>query len=164
VIESLDDDSNDSIAQWQNPMRFYLDESARRNRITPLSAPEAGDAGYDIRANEHVVLHPGEQGLIATGLHVEIPQGMVGILKDRSSMAKVGLRVSGGVIDASYRGEIKVVLENHGFAPFAINVNDRIVQMIVVPCYTEAALQVDSLDDLSTTDRGQGGFGSTGVS
>ena len=144
-------------------MRFFLTESARQNNVTPLRMPNSGDAGYDIRSNERVVLHPGEQGLIATGLHVEIPMGMVGILKDRSSFARAGLRVSGGVIDASYRGEIKVVIENRGFAPFTIDINDRIVQMVVVPCHTELVEQVDSLDDLSATDRGQGGFGSTGV-
>lgn len=144
-------------------MRFFLTESARQNNVTPLRAPNPGDAGYDIRSNERVVLHPGEQGLISTGLHVEIPIGMVGILKDRSSFARAGLRVSAGVIDASYRGEIKVVIENRGFAPFTIDINDRIVQMVVVPCHTEPVEQVDSLDDLSATHRDQGGFGSTGV-
>jgi dUTP pyrophosphatase len=144
-------------------IRFFLNESARHNRVTPLRAPDPGDAGYDIRSNEHLVLYPGEQGVISTGLHVEIPPGMVGVLKDRSSFARAGLRVSGGVIDASYRGEIKVVIENRGLVPFTFNINDRIVQMLVVPCYTEPAVQVDSLEDLGATDRGEGGFGSTGV-
>jgi dUTP pyrophosphatase len=144
-------------------MRFYLDESARLNKVTPLCAPGPGDAGYDIRSNEHLVIHPGEQALVATGLHVEIPEGMVGILKDRSSFARAGMRVSGGVIDASYRGEIRVVIENRGLAPFTINVNDRIVQMLVVPCYTADVLQVNGLDELSATGRGGAGFGSTGI-
>jgi dUTP pyrophosphatase len=143
-------------------MRFYLSDSARHNGVTPLAAPKPGDAGYDIRSNEELELHPGETALVSTGLHVEIPAGMVGVIKDRSSMARAGLRVSGGVIDASYRGEIKVVLENRGLAPVAIHVNDRIVQMLVVPCYTEQVLQVDKLDDLGGTERGAGGFGSTG--
>jgi dUTP pyrophosphatase len=144
-------------------MRFFLTDTARRSGVTPLCAPGPGDAGYDIRSAEHLVLHPGEQAVIATGLHLEIPAGMVGILKDRSSMARAGLRVSGGVIDSSYRGEVKVVLANCGLAPFTINVNDRIVQMIVVPCYTDAAESVDSLADLTATERGHSGFGSTGV-
>ena len=144
-------------------MRFYLDELASKNGITPLIAPSSGNAGYDIRSNEHLVIHPGEQALLATGLHVEIPLGMVGVLKDRSSFARAGLRVSGGVIDASYRGEIKIVLENRGLAPLEIKINDRIVQMLVVSCYTGNAIQVESLDELSSTQRGQEGFGSSGV-
>jgi dUTP pyrophosphatase len=144
-------------------MRFYLSDSARANRLTPLRQPNPGDAGYDIRSNDHEVLLPGEQGLVCTGLHVEIPAGMVGILKDRSSMARAGLRVSGGVIDSSYRGEIKVVLENRSTAPFTINLNDRIVQMVVVACYTESVLQVNTLEELSVSERGESGFGSTGT-
>jgi len=144
-------------------MRFYLNEQARNNGVTPLQAPENGNAGYDIRSNETLVLHPGEQGVLSTGLHVEIPPGMVGILKDRSSFAQLGIRVSGGVIDASYRGEIKIVLENRSHTPLTININDRVVQMLIVPCYTAVAQQVDTLDVLSTTCRGQNGFGSTGV-
>ena len=143
-------------------MRFYLDETARLNNVTPLSAPAAGDAGYDIRSKEHLVIHPGEQAIVSTGLYVEIPQGYVGIIKDRSSVARVGMRTAAGVIDASYRGEIRVVMENRGLAPFTINVNDRIVQMLVVPCFTEATEMVDSLDTLNASERGAGGFGSTG--
>lgn len=144
-------------------MRFYLSESARANGLIPLRQPNPGDAGYDIRSNEHLVLLPGEQGLVCTGLHVEIPAGMVGILKDRSSMARAGLRVSGGVIDSSYRGEIKVVLENRSTTPFTIIVNDRIVQMVVVGCHTESTSQVDTIEQLSASERGESGFGSTGA-
>jgi deoxyuridine 5'-triphosphate nucleotidohydrolase len=144
-------------------LHFYLNESARTNGLTPLTAPKPGDAGYDIRSNEQLVLPPGEQTAVATGLHVHIPSGMVGILKDRSSMARAGLRVSGGVIDASYRGEILVLLENRGHAPYTIKVNDRIVQMLVVACHTVATSQVADLADLGATERGGAGFGSTGV-
>ncbi len=142
---------------------YYLNESARANGVTPLVSPKPGDAGYDIRSNERLELHPDEQAVIATGLHVQIPAGMVGVLKDRSSMARAGLRVSGGVIDASYRGEILVLLENRGHSPYKINVNDRIVQMLVTPCYTETTRQVTDLADLGATERGGGGFGSTGI-
>jgi deoxyuridine 5'-triphosphate nucleotidohydrolase len=78
-------------------------------------------------------------------------------------MASQGLRVSGGVIDASYRGEILVLLENRGHVPCTIKVNDRIVQMVVVPCYTEPTSSVNSLEDLGQTRRGESGFGSTGL-
>jgi dUTP pyrophosphatase len=143
-------------------MRFYLDETARLNKVTPLTAPAPGDAGYDIRSNEQRVVQPGEQVLVATGLHVEIPLGYVGIIKDRSSVARAGMRTAAGVIDASYRGEVRVLMENRGTEPFTINVNDRIVQMLVLPVYAEAAEQVESLEVLSSTERGAGGFGSTG--
>ncbi|HEY3291177.1 MAG TPA: dUTP diphosphatase [Anaerolineae bacterium] len=144
-------------------MFFYLDETARANQILPLTAPKPGDAGYDIRSNQNLEIHPGEQALVSTGLHVQIPDNTVGILKDRSSMASQGLRVSGGVIDASYRGEILVLLENRGHVPCTIKVNDRIVQMVVVPCYTEPTSSVNSLEDLGQTRRGESGFGSTGL-
>ena len=142
---------------------FYLNENARTNGVAPLCAPKTGDAGYDIRSNEFLDLKPGEQALIATGLHVKIPVGMVGILKDRSSMARAGIRVSGGVIDAAYRGEIRVLLENRSDSTYAIHINDRIVQMIVVACSTQPTLQVDDLAALGETERGGAGFGSTGV-
>lgn len=144
-------------------MYFYLNDAARTNNVMPLAAPKPGDAGYDIRSNQNLEIYPGEQAMISTGLHVQIPNEMVGILKDRSSMASQGLRVSGGVIDASYRGEIIVLLENRGHAPCSIKVNDRIVQMVVVPCHTEETLQVAELNDLGQTKRGEAGFGSTGV-
>ncbi len=143
-------------------MRFYLDEKARQNGVTPLCAPAPGDAGYDIRSQEHVLIYPGEQAIVATGLYVEIPPGYVGILKDRSSLAQIGLRTAAGVIDSSYRGEIRILVDNRGLAPVTINVNDRIVQMVVVPCYTDAAVPVDTLAGLTATNRGAGGFGSTG--
>ena len=143
-------------------MRFFLDETAQQNNVTPLAAPATGDAGYDIRSKEQRVIQPGEQVLVSTGLHVEIPLGYVGIIKDRSSVARAGMRTAAGVIDASYRGEVRVLMENRGSAPFTININDRIVQMLVVPVYTEVVQLVDSLDALSSTGRGAGGFGSTG--
>lgn len=144
-------------------MRFYLSALAQANGVAPLQQPKTGDAGYDIRSNEKLELHPGEQRTICTGLHLEIPAGMVGILKDRSSMAQAGLRVSGGVIDSSYRGEIKVVLENRGHAPHMININDRIVQMVIVACYTEPVQQTLQFEELTESERGNAGFGSTGM-
>ncbi len=143
-------------------MRFYLDETARLNGVTPLTAPAVGDAGYDIRSKEELVVRPGEQVLVSTGLYVEIPLGYVGIIKDRSSVARAGMRTAAGVIDASYRGEVRVLMENRGLEPFTIHINDRIVQMLVLPVYSDVAQQVDTLDALSSTGRGAGGFGSTG--
>ncbi|MGQ9815348.1 MAG: dUTP diphosphatase [Candidatus Roseilinea sp.] len=143
-------------------MRFYLNETARARGVQPLRAPKPGDAGYDIRSCEAMVIPPGEQALVPTGLHVAIPLGWVGLIKDRSSVAAAGAHTLGGVIDASYRGEIRVILRNAGAQPFPIQVNDRIAQMVVVPCYAAEAEPVEELAGLGATERDQGGFGSTG--
>ncbi len=143
-------------------MRFYLSEMARARGVQPLRAPKPGDAGYDIRSCEAMVIPPGGQALVPTGLHVAIPAGWVGVIKDRSSVAAAGVHTMGGVIDASYRGEIKVILRNAGAQPFAIRVNDRIAQMVIVPCYAAEAEPVEELAGLGATERDQGGFGSTG--
>ncbi len=140
---------------------FHLDEEARR-RGAVFEAPRAGDAGFDIRACEDVLLEPGEQRAVATGLRVGIPDGWVGIVKDRSSVASQRVYTHAGVIDAGYRGEVKIVLSNHGSTVFKAAAGAKIAQMVVLPCVT-ACCQVDTLDALGATERGEGGFGSTGV-
>ncbi|MCS7060518.1 MAG: dUTP diphosphatase [Anaerolineae bacterium] len=143
-------------------MRFYLNETARARGVQPPRAPKSGDAGYDIRSCADMIILPGEQALVPTGLHVAIPTGWVGLIKDRSSVAAAGAHTTGGVIDASYRGEIKVIMRNAGQHPFHIHINDRIAQLVIVPCYTSEAESVEQLADLGTTERAQSGFGSTG--
>jgi dUTP pyrophosphatase len=142
-------------------MRVYLSPEFRQLGIV-FSAPRPGDAGYDLYTVESGELQPGQSTILRTGLHVEIPAGFVGIVKDRSSMALRGLQTSGGVIDAGYRGEIKVVIRNLSESPQRITQGQKFAQMLVVPCFTEAIITVESLEQLSITDRGTGGFGSTG--
>lgn len=142
-------------------MKIYLSPELRALGIT-LAAPRPGDAGYDLYALEAVTLAPGKTGVIRTGTHVEIPVGYVGIIKDRSSMALRGVHTYGGVIDASYRGEIKVILNNLGEVEQAIMAGQKFAQMVIVPCFTEPLKLVETLDALDSTDRGAGGFGSTG--
>lgn len=142
-------------------MRVYVNEAFRTLGLK-LSAPKPGDAGYDLFALESVSLPAGQRGLIPTGVHVEIPAGYVGLIKDRSSMAVAGLHTMAGVIDASYRGEIKIVLLNTNVEAYQVTAGQKIAQMIVVPVYTEALEITDSLESLSITERGAGGFGSTG--
>lgn len=125
-----------------------------------LSKPRDGDVGYDLRAMEDVTIWPGIQHVIATGIRLEIPAGYGGLVKDRSSMASKQVYTHGGVIDESYRGEIKVLLANHGNMPHQVRKGDKIAQLLIVPVLTVETERVLVLPD---TIRGEGGFGSTGV-
>ena len=125
---------------------------------TPLSA------GLDIRANldESVTLRPLERTMIPTGLFVELPEGCEMQIRPRSGLAaKHGITVlnSPGTIDADYRGEIKVILVNLSNEPFTIESGERIAQMIVAR-YEQIEWQ--PVEELGATERGAGGFGSTG--
>ena len=119
-----------------------------------------GAAGADLSASEAVTLAPGERAAVATGLHVEIPRGHVGLVWPRSGLAvRHGIDTLAGVIDSDYRGELKVVLVNHGAEPFSISPGDRIAQLLVQRVERARFLRADKLED---TTRGAKGFGSTG--
>jgi dUTP pyrophosphatase len=124
--------------------------------VTPLSA------GVDLRAAEGLVLRPGERALIPTGLRIALPEGYEAQVRPRSGLAlKHGIVLpnSPGTIDADYRGEIQVILQNLGDAPFTVAPGDRIAQMVVAPVARVRWAETDALDE---TERGSGGFGSTG--
>lgn len=119
-------------------------------------------AGMDLRAAEDAILPPGGRALVATGFAIALPHGFEAQVRPRSGLAaKHGVTVlnAPGTIDADYRGEIKVILVNHGAEAFAIKRGDRIAQMIVAPV-TQVKLSEQA--SLSDTARGAGGFGSTG--
>lgn len=124
----------------------------------------AGDAGLDLRANESVTLAPHERRLIATGLAVAIPEGYAGFVQPRSGMAlKRGLSMANtpGLIDSHYRGELKVVAVNlDNEKPIHIERGERIAQLVIQKVPVVTLVEVDELDD---TDRGSGGFGSSGA-
>ncbi|MCY3834268.1 MAG: dUTP diphosphatase [Chloroflexi bacterium] len=141
-------------------MRVYRKRRLRELGIE-FQAPRAGDAGYDIRAIAECCVAPGQRVLLETGLHLEIPAGHVGLVKDRSSVAAAGLHALAGVVDSSYRGELKVLLINLSEAAYEIHVGQKIAQLLVVPVYSRTVESVDSLADLSDSERGAGGFGST---
>lgn len=141
-------------------LKFFISEQGRALGIT-FDRPRRGDAGFDLRSAESLTLEPGVQVALPTSLHVAIPEGWVGIIRERSSTGSKRLYTHSGVIDASYRGEIKVLISNGGTAPFEIKVGDRIAQLLVVPCLVDSE-PVESLEKLGTTDRGSNGFGSTG--
>ncbi len=142
--------------------QFFLDPGAE-DRGIQFKAPRAGDAGFDLPAFEECEIAAGELKLVRTGVHVAIPEGWVGLVRDRSSMAMRGLATVAGVIDASYRGEIKVAFHNLSKAPLRLVAGDRIAQLVVVPhLVVEQFIQVSGLDELGATARGGSGFGSTG--
>ncbi len=144
-------------------LRFWLDPQAKERDITPFQAPKDGDAGYDLRAIHDSIIPAGKFDKIYTGLHLEIPTGYVGIIKDRSSMASMGITTHGGVIDSSYRGEIIVLLKNNTEADIELPMNYKVAQLVIVPIYDQPVEQCETLEELSSTSRGSGGFGSTGM-
>ena len=121
----------------------------------------AGAAGADLCASEALVLAPGERGAVATGLEIELPAGTVGLVWPRSGLAvRQGVDTLAGVIDSDYRGEVKVVLINHGREPVQVAVGDRIAQLLV---QRVERVNFAADEDLTATVRGSGGFGSTGA-
>jgi len=126
----------------------------------------AGAAGFDLRSNEEVTLMPGEIKLVPTGLFMEIPLGYEGQVRPRSGLSlKRGITVlnTPGTVDADYRGEVGVILINHSDKPQRLERGERIAQMVIAKHETAEIEVVESVDELETTDRGQGGFGSTGT-
>ncbi|MFT6473616.1 dUTP diphosphatase [Qipengyuania profunda] len=122
----------------------------------------SGAAGMDVLAAEDCVIAPGQRHAVATGLAVAIPQGYEIQVRPRSGLAlKHGITVPNtpGTIDSDYRGELKVILINHGAGDFTIQRGDRIAQLVLAPV-TQAAWE--EVGELDTTTRGAGGFGSTG--
>ncbi len=127
----------------------------------------AGAAGIDLCAaipvDAPITLPPGGRALITTGLRIALPQGYEAQARPRSGLAirhGIGLVNAPGTIDADYRGVVQVILINWGEEPFVVRRGDRIAQMVIAPVMQATLIEVDSLD---ATERGDGGFGSTGV-
>jgi len=136
----------------------------RMDTDLPLPAyARADDAGLDLHAAEAVTLAPGARALVPTGLALAIPAGFAGFVLPRSGLALrhgVTLLNTPGLIDAGYRGEIKVLLVNHGAEPVVLNRGDRVAQLVVQRVEQVALAPVSELPDSA---RGAGGFGSTGA-
>lgn len=136
-------------------IKVMLDPGA----IMPTRAHKL-DAGYDIYSREDAVIYPNAGGIFDTGVHMEIPAGYVGFLKSKSGLnVKSGIQ-SEGVIDAGYTGSICVKLYNHGSKAVEIKKGQKISQIVLLPIITPDLKLVDSLEE---TERGNGGFGSTGA-
>jgi dUTP pyrophosphatase len=135
-------------------------------RDLPLPSPASpGSSGFDLRAAlaAETVLRPGERLLVPTGLVLEIPPGWEGQVRPRSGLALrqgIGVLNAPGTIDSDYRGEVAVILINLGEAPFSLKRGDRIAQLVISPV---ARVEWEEADALGESERGSGGFGSTGV-
>lgn len=121
-----------------------------------------GDAGLDLRVKRDVVLQPNESQLVGTGVRVAIPKGFVGLQFPRSGLGSKGitLRNAVGVIDSGYRGEVKAPLWNTTSEAVEIAAGDRVCQLVIVPY---ARCELMPAEEFEPTDRGEGGYGSTGV-
>jgi dUTP pyrophosphatase len=137
----------------------------RDERAKPFPLPSyatSASAGVDLRAVERRVLQPGERALVPTGIRIALPLGYEAQVRPRSGLAlKYGIVLpnSPGTIDSDYRGEIQVIMQNLGDAPFTIEPGDRIAQMVVAPVVQVEWSEASALEE---TERGAGGFGSTG--
>jgi dUTP pyrophosphatase len=133
----------------------------------PLPAFQTpGSAGMDICAAESTNIQPGEIVIISTGIYLELPQNYECQVRSRSGLAaKYGITVlnSPGTIDSDYRGEVKVILINHGQVSFEVNPGDRIAQLVFNKIEQPEFEEFKLVDSLESSERGNGGFGSTGL-
>ena len=140
-----------------------LIKKTNKEVITPKYKTD-GSSGVDLSAflEKKVIIKPNSSELIPTGLQVAIPEELEIQIRPRSGLAakeSIGVLNSPGTIDSDYRGELKIILFNHGKKNFIINNGDRIAQMVLVPILK---MEFEEVDNLPDTVRGQGGFGSTG--
>ena len=144
------------------PIRIALRRLPHGGGLPLPAYATTGAAGMDVVAAEDVALAPGERAAVATGFAIAIPEGFEVQVRPRSGLAlKHGLTClnTPGTIDADYRGEVKVILANLGSEPFEVRRGERIAQLVPAAVTAATLVEVDALDD---TDRGLGGFGSTG--
>lgn len=150
-----------------NKGRYYMKnyklkiQKVTEDAILPSYA-NPGDAGLDLFSTDNVILAPGDRALIHTGIRIELPENTEAQIRPRSGLAlKHGISLvnSPGTIDQGYRGEIGVIVINHGSEPFEVLKNMKIAQMVIKPVWT---VQIEEVDNLTNSERGEGGFGSTG--
>jgi dUTP pyrophosphatase len=142
------------------PMELKV-KRVREGAILPHYA-HPGDAGLDLFAAVALVLEPACSAMVPTGIAIELPPRTEGQVRPRSGLAakhQITVLNTPGTVDEGYRGEVCVILINHGRSPFVIAEGDKIAQLLVKPVYQ---VEVVACDELSDTSRGSGGFGSTG--
>jgi len=152
----------ENIDMFKFPIKFVN----KSNNEDPSYATD-GAAGFDLRSNEEFTLKPGNYNVIKTGLYFELPPNLEMQIRPRSGLAaKYGITVlnSPGTIDSDYRGEIGIILINHGTTNFKIQIGDRIAQAVIATCTANSMIKFNKVSELTNdTDRGEGGFGSTGI-
>lgn len=146
-------------------VRVQIRREAGAEDLPLPSYATAHAAGMDVHANvpEPITLQPGQREMLPTGLSIALPPGYEAQIRPRSGLAArhgISMVNTPGTIDADYRGEIRIILINHGQEPFVISRGDRIAQMIVAPV---TRVEWEPVDSLGETARGAGGFGSTGT-
>jgi dUTP pyrophosphatase len=120
----------------------------------------AGDAAFDLYAKEKTILKPGERKAVPTGIMMEIPEGYVGLVWDKSSVGiKGGIKTLGGVIDCGYRGEVLIGLINLSQEEYVFEKGHKLAQMII---QKKETVEIEEVDELADSHRGEGGFGSSG--
>ncbi|MDP3027803.1 MAG: dUTP diphosphatase [Nanoarchaeota archaeon] len=120
-----------------------------------------GDAGMDLYSVENITIAPGKRALVPTGITTEIPEGYVALIWDKSGLAaKSGIKTMAGVIDCHYRGEWKIVLFNTSENNYEVKKGEKIAQALIQPV---ASPEIEEVSELSDTSRGEGSFGSTGL-
>lgn len=135
-------------------MKIMLDKGAKMpTRAHPW------DAGLDLYAMEEFNVPMKQSVTVDTGVHVEIPEGYVGLVKSKSGLMTRSSITTDGTIDSHYNGSLRVCLFNHGITPYRFKAGDKIAQLVIVPCLLP---ELELVDHLEETDRGDGGFGSTG--
>lgn len=162
IVESIKDYDNKNINISNKIKINYINKSSNKN---PVYAKE-GDSGFDLRANESGELKPLERKLVGTGLYFELPDGFELQIRPRSGLAfKNGVTVlnSPGTVDTGYRGEIKVLLINISNEIFTWDKGERIAQGVVAHRISSDFGDLVEVTEINETERGVGGFGSTGV-
>lgn len=146
------------IIAWIIGVKMHI--SGKTNNI---SYAHANDGGADLRSNEDTIICAGSQTLVHTGVRLAIPAGYVGLVCPRSGLAlkhDITVMNAPGVIDANYRGEVGVILRNMGEHAFEVHEGDRIAQIVFLPY---AHMQFEPVNELDSTERGEKGFGSSGI-
>lgn len=155
----------DDVPTGRTLVRVLVSRLPHSTGLEPPRPATPGAAGSDLRAavQSELVLAPGARELVPTGFRIAIPEGFEGQVRPRSGLAlKHGITLpnSPGTIDSDYRGELKVILQNTGDAPFIVARGERIAQLVIAPVPRVEIVEVGDLDE---TERGEGGFGHTGV-
>ncbi len=168
LSKEVDENMVFNIKDFMENAKIHIRFLNKSKNEDPKYAHE-GDSGFDLRADlknfdyEYAVIGPGERKLIPTGLHFELPEGYELQIRPRSGLAnKYGVVPSFGTVDYGYRGELFVNLFNFGNENFTIYNGDRIAQGVLVPRLSTEFGKLEKVEQLTETNRGSGGFGSTG--
>lgn len=140
-------------------MKLLIEKLDKSAKMPAYAMP--GDAGMDVFVNEEKTLKPGKRHLFSTGIKIAVPEGHVALVWDKSGLAvKKGLKTMAGVVDEGFRGELRILVINLGEEDIEIEKYSKVAQMII---QKKEEVEIEEVERLDDTDRGEGGFGSTGL-